>query len=197
MLSHMYDINYFNWAREIEHLLCQHGFAYAWFNQGVENEKLFLTLFSQRLKDNYLQHWYSSVETCSKLKIYRYIKTSYEKERYIDVLNIRKFRHCYAQFRTGVHDLEVEKGRCRNLPLEDRLCRVCSENVVEDEYHFVLKCIEYADIRTFYIPSKYYVSPSIHKLHILLANKHEVTIRNLAQYIYHALIRRKQRLENE
>ena len=176
---------------------CQNGFAYVWFNQNVDNEQLFLKSFSQRLKDCYLQQWYSNMETCSKLKVYRYIKTSYDKERYIDVLNIRKFRHCYAQFRTGVHDLEIERGRYRNVPFEERICRVCSDGAIEDEYHFLLKCIEYVDIRTCYIPSKYYDRPSIHKLHILLASNNDATIKNIAQFIYHALLRRKQKLENE
>lgn len=197
MLSHMPSINYFNWASEVEKLLCHNGFAYVWYDQHVDNEQLFLSLFSQRLKDNYLQQWYSNIEACSKLKLYRYVKTSYDKEHYVDVLNIRKFRHCYAQFRTGCHDLEIERGRYKNLPLDGRVCRVCSDNVIEDEYHFILKCIEYADIRTCYIPSKYYTRPSIHKLHILLASNNDTTIRNIAQFIYHAFMRRKQKLEDK
>ena len=183
-------------AKEVEHLLCHNGFAYVWFNQSVANESLFLSLFTQRLKDCYLQHWYSNMETCSKLHIYRFIKTTYDQERYLDVLNLRKFRHSYAQFRTGVHDLEIERGRYRNVPRNERICKVCSDNKVEDEFHFILQCVAYSDIRTCFIPSRYYIRPSIHNLHNLLASRNDSTIRNIAQYIYHALIRRKHLLEN-
>ena len=191
MLLNMPNNSYFNWAKEMENLLCQNGFGYVWYNQLVDNENMFLKLFTQRLKDKHMQYWHSYTENCSKLKIYKNIKFSYDYEHFVDVLSIRKFRHCYAQFRTGVHDLEIERGRYHNLPLDQRLCKVCSANVVEDEFHFILNCRVYADIRLCFIPSKYFMNPCLHKLHILLSSKNDLIIKNVAQYIYQALHRRK------
>ena len=195
MLINMSGNYYFNWAREVERLLCQNGFAYVWYNQGVENEHTFMQLFVQRLKDNHLQNWYSYLETCPKLNVYRHIKSSYDHEYFLDVLNIRKFRYCYAQFRTGAHSLELERGRYQNLPTEQRTCKICSANILEDEFHFVLSCRIYADLRLRFIPQKYFINPTIHKLHILLASKNDTVIRNLAQYIYYASNRRKEILQ--
>ena len=44
--------------------------------------------------------------------------------------------------------LEIEVGRFRNIPVENRLCKCCDNNVVENEFHFVCECVRYADLRT-------------------------------------------------
>ena len=74
---------------------------------------MFLQKFTQRLKDNHIQNWHNYIENCSKLNVYKNIKSLYAYEHFVDVLSIRKFRHCYAQFRTGVHDLEKRE---RQIP---------------------------------------------------------------------------------
>ena len=51
-----------------------------------------------------------------------------------------------AKFRTGTYPINIEKGRHKNLPVEERTCHFCP-NMVEDELHFLLVCPAYADIR--------------------------------------------------
>ena len=41
-------------------------------------------------------------------------------------------------------------GQIRSLKLEERVCSICSSGEVEDEYHFLLKCNVFADIRVDY-----------------------------------------------
>ena len=36
--------------------------------------------------------------------------------------------------------LRIETGRCDGVTLENRLCEFYSENVLEDEYHFMCTC---------------------------------------------------------
>ncbi len=36
---------------------------------------------------------------------------------------------------------------CASVPREQRVCRVCGTGVVEDEYHALLECPAYADLR--------------------------------------------------
>ena len=38
-------------------MLYMNGFGYVWENQHVENENEFLTSFTRRLKDQFLQNW--------------------------------------------------------------------------------------------------------------------------------------------
>ena len=48
-------------------------------------------------------------------------------------------RSLIGRLRMGVLNLEIEKGRCFNVPREDRICKLCKVEV-ESELHFLLKC---------------------------------------------------------
>ena len=52
-----------------------------------------------------------------------------------------------AQFRAGILPLEIEVGRYRNVPLSERICRMCNSGQVEDDYHFLCVCERYNDDR--------------------------------------------------
>ena len=43
----------------------------------------------------------------------------------------------------------IEKGPyvIPRLPPENRICQICNLNAVEDEFHFIMKCSAYSDIR--------------------------------------------------
>ncbi|XP_045167413.2 RAB6A-GEF complex partner protein 2-like [Mercenaria mercenaria] len=49
--------------------------------------------------------------------------------------------------RIGSHDLEIETGRHRKIERENRLCRKCNKNIIEDEFHFLLCCEFYSELR--------------------------------------------------
>ena len=52
-----------------------------------------------------------------------------------------QYRHSIAKLRCSSHALEIERGRHTSpkTPVADRKCLMCYE--IEDERHFVLKCI--------------------------------------------------------
>ena len=79
-------------------------------------------------------------------------------------LNSRKDRQIISKFRTSCHDLEIERGRYSGVKAEDRKCKICSANAVEDELHFVLKCDILSDIRSPYITKLTTSFPNISKL---------------------------------
>ena len=54
-------------------------------------------------------------------------------------------RSILAQFRCGILPLQIETGRYHG---EDRLCKLRSNNCVEDKIHFLLHCSLYTDFRT-------------------------------------------------
>ena len=56
-------------------------------------------------------------------------------------------RQIIAKIRCSDHILEIEKGRHRNIPREERTCKTCTEGVIEDEEHFLLRCETYQPLR--------------------------------------------------
>ena len=59
--------------------------------------------------------------------------------------------------------------------------------MLEDEYHFVIVCPLYLNLRSIYIPLYYYQYPCIEKFYSLMANEDESLIRNISMYIYNAM----------
>ena len=51
-----------------------------------------------------------------------------------------------CKLRLSSHCLCIETGRYKNVPLERRICPMCKSDV-EDEYHFMLKCPAYNNLR--------------------------------------------------
>ena len=55
-------------------------------------------------------------------------------------------RRCLTKFRLSNHKLMIEYGPYQNMPQEERLCKLCDSNEVEDEYqvedeyHFAMSC---------------------------------------------------------
>ena len=69
--------------------------------------------FVQMLKDLFLQKSSAVINSYRKLVFYRHFKQFFFFERYLDIVTIR---HSLAQIRTRHHDLEIERGRYRNIP---------------------------------------------------------------------------------
>ena len=92
-----------------------------------------------RLEDEI--EWALEVNSRSKLAFYRKIKHSVGIEGYVTAKWLSKSqRSAITNARAGTLPLEVEKGRWRNVPLPQRICKQCDLGEVEDLDHFVLKC---------------------------------------------------------
>jgi hypothetical protein len=57
-----------------------------------------------------------------------------------------KYRSAYAKFRCEVASLRVETGRYERKTVHERTCLYCT-NCVEDEFHVLMQCPLYADLR--------------------------------------------------
>ena len=60
----------------------------------------------------------------------------------------------------------------------------CNMNVIESEYHFLLVCLFYRNIRSKFLPKYYCKWPSIHKFNTLLTSSNNCMNIKLAKYIY-------------
>ena len=81
------------------------------------------------------------------------------------------------------HNLNIEKGRYNNENRRNRLCTVCHLNDVEDEFHFVLKCPLYDQLRRKYVKPYYYRKPSVFKLVQLLSVQNVRELCNLGNFL--------------
>ena len=67
---------------------------------------------------------------------------------------MKKFRVAMTKLRVSSHRLEIEVGRRtrpNRTPVDERKCRY--GNKLEDEFHFLLECTLYEDLRKQYIKS--------------------------------------------
>ena len=105
-------------------------------------------------------------------------------------------RSAMAQFRFGILPLNIETGRFRNQPVQDRLCNLCEFNEIEDECHFLFKCSLYNDLRNDWIRNITDKTPDFvemdttTKFKVIFANHHRIT----AKFILRSYNVRKENL---
>ena len=108
------------------------------------------------------EEWKRDISNKPKLRKYITLKENFAIPNYVSTLLPKPHRSISAQFCCGIVPLRVETGRrqrvrdettgqTRSLKLEERVCSICSSGEVEDEYHFLLKCDVFSDIRVHYI----------------------------------------------
>ncbi len=75
----------------------------------------------------------------------RYVtfKNSYEVEPCALLMFMNRKHRSYLTQYQGIVPLSIEIGRWRNIPLKDRICKMCDSLVVEDEYYFIFHCSLY------------------------------------------------------
>ena len=178
------------WTQNVKMLLDSIGFSYV-FSESEIGNNLFAVL-KQRIYDQYIQDWFYTIDNSSKLDTYCCFKNIFEIETYI--LKIENPLHCsaLAKLRCSSHNLAIEDGRYRNIERRQRKCTFCNINVIEDEYHFVLVCPLYRELRKALLPHFYYTWPTITKFKLLMKTTKPRTIKKLAKFVYLAFKKRQQ-----
>ena len=133
----------------------------------------------------------------NKLRTYRLFKIAPNAENYVTSLMERPHRSIFSKLRCGTLPLEIEVGRFAKpkVPLDQRICRFCDSNSIEDEVHFLINCSFYSDLRYEfwnYISSKdplfAQLSPVDQFVYLMLNNDDTIT---LSAIIYRMFNRRK------
>ena len=85
----------------------------------------------------------------NKLRTYRLYKNDFRTEYYVNLNMSRDQRRILSKFRACNLPLAIETGRYTRpkTPVNDRLCKFCNCNAVEDETHFLVECAFYSDLR--------------------------------------------------
>ena len=110
--------------------------------------KDFPTKMKNKIISDFTIHWKARISNPAvekKLGLYSKIKNKFAIEPYMN-LPFRD-RQIISKIVGSSHKLEVEIGRHRDIPREERLCKLCDLNKVEDEEHFISECPAYTHIR--------------------------------------------------
>ena len=168
------------------------GFGDVWYHFNTDIDYSYL--FKQRICDQYLQTWNTSVQNMTKLDYYKRFKTEFKYEGYLDDISNDTNRTNLTKLRLSAHNLEIEAGRYLNIVRENRFCKICNLRVVESEYHFLLCCPIYRNIRCKYKKNSSF--PNISKFNSIITSSNKITITNVAKYITEALKIRQETLDN-
>ena len=132
-----------NWIRTIEKLVRTFNLL-----ESCNTNKQFKKASKQNILKYYKNSWTYKLAhpDQTRLKVYQMIKKEFESSKHLD-LNQFEWRKIISKIRCSDHPLEIEKGRHRNTPRGERICKTCTEGSIEDEEHFLMKCKTYQPLR--------------------------------------------------
>ena len=142
-----------NWAYQIKNMLDTLGLGYFWQDQEIAD--IYLPTIKQRILDQYYQNWYRNINNSRRLSTYCRFKHSFNLKPYLDTIYERKFKIALTRFRLSSHRLEIERGRYFDIDRTERKCKNCTQNTIENEYHFLLVCPLYQDLRRKFLKAYY------------------------------------------
>lgn len=159
------------------------GFGYIWENQNLGANKEFFNIFKTRLLDSFWQSNNAEIDSLSVHRLYRHL--SYVSNNYLFSLPNNYIRISLTRLRLGSHHLNVERGRWNKIDYADRKCNLCND--IEDEFHFVVCCPKYIDLRKKYLPKQLYLNPRMHKFILFLNSNDILQMKKLGIFLHHAL----------
>jgi hypothetical protein len=138
----------------------------------------------------------------SKMRTYCKFKVSFEKENYFEIKNT-EYRKCLTKFRISNHKLDIETGRYYGIPAENRLCKLCNSNAIEDEEHFLMDCTQYNTLRTVLFKKIHQVNESFNTMSKgnqfiwIMMSKVPSIMKASARFIKEAMYSREKSLVND
>ena len=181
------SINSF-WVKHLKSLFDNLGFSYIWDN--FDRNINYFPLIKLRLRDQFIQKWSETIHTMPKLDYYCKIKIVFKFEDYLIDISSNELRKNLTCLRLSSHKLAIETGRYSGIERQNRICEHCNNNFVESEYHFLLICPKYYELRLKYLPRVAW--PTINKYINMMTTKNSKLLYKIAKYITEAFKMRTQ-----
>ena len=110
-------------------------------------------LYKRELGNQYIKKYeekLQNLDTNSKLILFKSIQFNhpYNLQYYLRNFNF-EYRKLICKFRISDHSLEIEKGRYKKIPRNERICKIC--NTVDNEAHFFFDCSINDSLRNRYL----------------------------------------------
>jgi hypothetical protein len=173
-----------DWVTEVRKLFNELGLTDIYLNQKNLNlsKDSFKLLVEQRLKDSYIQKWYTSVENDASCVTYRLFKTEFKTEEYLSNCNFSVAKQL-VKFRVLNHNLPVEKLKYSGIERQNRRCNLCPANELGDEFHYLFTCSFFKEERNLYVKKYYYKHPNVLKFKDLLCTVNARQTANIVKFI--------------
>jgi hypothetical protein len=127
--------------------------GYVFENYQYANKNTFLSEFKYRAIYYFKQDLLDSLGSPVSM-LYDEFKISFEYENYLDVLP-KSIRFHFCRLIMSSHPFKIQTGRfsTNRIVREEMYCMCCNSCDIEDEYHCMLICPCYNDVRKKYILS--------------------------------------------
>ena len=160
------------------------GLSGIWTNQFnlPYTEKYFKAKITRTLKDQYIQEWFSNLNSKEVFYNYRLFKSQLSFENYFKVLP-ENLALTFARFRTLNHRLPIQRGRALGIPHNERICPKCNSDELGDEFHYVFNCPFFKEYRHRYLTKFYYKHPNVLKFHTLFNNANKSRLNKLIAFL--------------
>ncbi len=110
-----------------------------------------IDIYANRMReafsDQIIECWEKELEQFPKLETYTSIKECFQCAPYLLNNESFKSRQLLCQLRISSHNLNVEVGRYLGQRRDKRICSICKNGDIENEFHFVMKCSSYDALR--------------------------------------------------
>ena len=149
----------------------------------------------------FISNFFESINDINKnpiLRTHNKFKLKPRCEPYLIIPLNYKYRQAISRIRASSHHLGIELGRHakpRPIPLAERTCTYCPNEIVDDEFHFILKCSKNQSERNILFSkiSNLHNTLSEEDLFIyLLSTNNEYHIRAFGKFLYDSFSNRNQ-----
>ena len=175
----------FPYLNSVEKELNVLGFSVLWINQ-LDGTRLsphkFRALIRQRVKDQFIQQWYTEINNNELYYNYRMYKKRFEFEEYLVQLPFESARFL-LRFRLLNHKLPIQKGRFLRIERNERKCNKCNCNELGDEYHYLFVCPIFDETRCKFVKPFFYTRPNSLKYEKLMCSKKKDVLFKLVKFI--------------
>jgi hypothetical protein len=135
-----------NWLQYTRKLLVELGLEGEWNREEVGTRQQWGEKITTAIAKREEKLWREEVVSKPKLRTYLLLKTKLSFEPYLNCGDSWR-RSALTRLRVGTNMLAIETGRWEGKKVEERVCKVCKTNQVEDEKHFLIECSGYDAVR--------------------------------------------------
>ena len=184
---HMSNVMKFPWLSFVANTLNHLGVGMYFDNQSVVSHKMFKHVVKSVLHDQFVQSLHNDIDRSPKCLVYKAFKKEFCFEDYLDFLP--KHLSLYLlKFRLMNHKFPIETGRYHNIARQDRICHLCNNIALGDEFHYLLECQHFSTERKKNLKRYFTQFPNCYKLDQLMNSKDCNEITKLALFCKHLIL---------